>query len=149
MEWMFVPFRRYAEFTGRSRRQEFWMFFLFQFVVYMVILAAMVVGMMATPGFGEPGAASGDPPAMFWAALAVWTLFWFATVIPNLAVQARRMHDQNLSGWFVVLFMFLIVFLSIVGWIVLAIFMCIDGNRGPNKYGDDPKDPSSVGDIFA
>jgi uncharacterized membrane protein YhaH (DUF805 family) len=60
-------------------------------------------------------------------------LLVIALVIPNLAVMVRRLHDQNLSGWFILLF-----FIPYVGSIVMIVFMCIRGTDGPNRFGSDP-----------
>jgi uncharacterized membrane protein YhaH (DUF805 family) len=57
-----------------------------------------------------------------------------ALFIPGLAVGVRRMHDQDKSGWWL-----LIAFIPIIGWIVLLVFYLTDGTRGTNQYGPDPK----------
>ncbi|MFM6854745.1 MAG: DUF805 domain-containing protein [Sphingopyxis sp.] len=118
MEWMLLPLKRYADFSGRSRRKEFWMFYLLMMMVLFggFMLASLVSIISDTLSALVSG-------AMFLALLGMF--------IPMLAVQVRRFHDQDKPGWFVVLGMF-IPFFAIV-------FMCMEGTKGPNKYGEDPK----------
>jgi len=61
-------------------------------------------------------------------------LLYLALFIPWLAVQVRRFHDQDMSGWFV-----LLQFIPYVGGLIMLVFMCIDGTPGPNRFGADPK----------
>jgi uncharacterized membrane protein YhaH (DUF805 family) len=122
MEWMLLPFRRYAEFSGRSRRKEYWMFFLFNILVVMAIVAV---------GLGLMFAGDEDIGTMV---LAIGlSAYCLAAFIPGLAVQVRRFHDQDKSGWFV-----LLGFIPL-GSLVVLIFMLIEGTPGPNQYGPDPK----------
>jgi uncharacterized membrane protein YhaH (DUF805 family) len=124
MEWMLMPLRRYADFNGRSQRKEYWMFFL------LYILAAVVCGIFYAISHVLGG--------ILMAAL-ILGLF-----IPALAVQVRRFHDQDKSGWFV-----LLAFIPYIGSIVVLVFMCIEGTRGPNRFGEDPKGVGGLGDVFA
>lgn len=137
MDWMILPLKRYADFEGRSRRTEFWMFALLTTLIYAIGLTVMVV----TVGFGNMPA-GGSPPAEFWVFFTALMVFALGTVIPNLAVQVRRFHDQDKSGWFV-----LLGFIPYVGGIILLVFMCIEGTRGPNRFGPDPKDPDGRYDV--
>jgi len=117
MEWMLMPLKRYADFSGRSRRKEFWMFMLFILIVYIAIIALSVIGGEAVAGILG----------------IVLIVFALGIFIPSLAVQVRRFHDQGKSGWFVLLNLIPIVSL------VVLVFMCIEGDKGPNEYGPDPK----------
>ena len=128
MEWMILPYKRYAEFSGRSRRKEYWMFTLFMVIVYAVL--AIVAGGSAFSS--EPGAGMGI-------GLILMGIFAIASFIPALAVQVRRFHDQGRSGWFVLLNL-----VPYIGSLAVLIFMCLDGTSGPNEYGDDPKDRNSL-----
>lgn len=122
MDWMILPYQRYFEFTGRSRRKEYWMFTLLQFL----IISAVVALAFSFSSQGEDTVMT---------VLVSGAVIWFlTTVIPNLAVQVRRFHDQDLTGWLV-----LLGFIPYVGGLIMLVFMCIDGTRGPNKYGPDPK----------
>jgi uncharacterized membrane protein YhaH (DUF805 family) len=125
MDWMLMPLRRYAEFSGRSQRKEYWMFFLFQMIVYIVL--SIIEGAVGLTGM--IGGAYGPLTALF--ALAI--------LIPGIAVGIRRLHDTDRSGWWL-----LIAFVPLIGAIVLIVFFVMDGTRGPNRFGPDPKDPGQA-----
>ncbi len=170
MHWMLMPLKRYAEFSGRSRRMEYWMFQLFLMLVYV----AIIVLMMAVGG-GALMSGGGDPNAILAAGGAVmilgalYFLFALAMFIPALAVAVRRLHDTNRSGWwllaplagYVVMFLGAAIgdsvggILAIVGTIAvlglgltLIVFMFLEGTRGPNNYGPDPKG-EALDQVFA
>lgn len=135
MEWMIMPLKRYADFQGRSRRKEYWMFVLFQILLMVpLILLAIMLG-----GVPEDDA---DPFGSL-AVLLIVGVYFLVFLIPGLAVQVRRFHDQDKSGWFI-----LLGFIPYVGGLILLVFMCLEGTRGPNRFGPDPKDPYAE-DVFA
>ena len=138
MEWMLMPYRRYADFSGRSQRKEYWMFVLFSLLVTMVCMAVMFAGGMSLDESGQAA-----PGILFWLGLVVLVIFAVGSIIPSIAVQVRRFHDQDKSGWMV-----LIGFIPYVGGLIVFIFMCLEGTRGPNRFGADPKNPTNS-DIFA
>lgn len=125
MEWMLMPLRRYADFSGRSRRKEYWMFTL----GVVIVVAFLMFLMILTGGFAAEQAGGGSL-LFFW----VLVLFGVAVFIPSLAVQVRRFHDQDKSGWFV-----LLGFIPYVGGLIVLVFMCLEGTQGPNRFGPDPK----------
>lgn len=134
MDLMFQPLRKYAEFSGRARRSEFWLFWLF--LIGVEILFSILIGvaggsMMAV---GDPsmgfGAMSGPAKALF----GVYCLVMLGLLVPSLAVSFRRLHDTNRTAWWV-----LIGLIPFLGALVLFIFYLLDGTPGPNKYGPDPK----------
>lgn len=129
MEYMILPYRRYFDFEGRSRRSEFWMFALLQFLV---VLALVVVAYGAERNNDEPTATA----SVFWALFGVYLL---ATLIPSLAVQVRRFHDMNMSGWWVLLNL-----IPYIGGLIVYVMFCFDGTPGPNRFGDDPKGRQSI-----
>ena len=131
MDWMLMPYKRYADFNGRSQRKEYWMFSLFMLIV---MLALVVVAAL----FGAMGDGGSGPSMLF---LIPFGLFVLVSIVPSIAVTVRRLHDQDKSGWF-----YLISFIPYVGGIIIFVFMCIDGTHGPNRSGPDPKGGS--GDIF-
>lgn len=140
MEWMLMPYRRYADFSGRSQRKEYWMFALFQFIVAMVLLAIMFVG-----GMGSVNEMTGqaEPGTLFYIGIGLLVIFGLGSFIPSLAVSVRRFHDQDKSGWFL-----LLQLIPYIGGIIVLVFMCLDGTRGPNRFGPDPKDPTRA-DVFS
>ena len=143
MEWMLMPLKRYAEFEGRSRRLEFWMFRLFFYIVMMVLLVIMLAGIPWGEFENEPGAPTPEMGVLFWLGLIGMILWYLACIVPSVAVCMRRFHDQDKSGW-----MWLIYFVPYVGWMVVVVFMFLEGTRGPNQYGEDPKDPGAQ-NVFA
>jgi uncharacterized membrane protein YhaH (DUF805 family) len=107
------PYKKYAVFAGRATRKEFWSFNLFYFTGLIV-----VINIEETLGGGVEG---------------FFILWWFAHVIPQIAVGVRRLHDTNKSGW-MTLFM-LIPLLNIY----LLILFCIDSDKESNRFGENPK----------
>jgi uncharacterized membrane protein YhaH (DUF805 family) len=124
MELMFAPLRKYADFNGRARRSEYWLFYLFTLVV------SVVLGFIGNMVLGAP-----DPTNPFaGGGFILQMIFSLAVLVPSLAVGARRLHDTDRSGWWL-----LLIFLPIIGAVVLIIFFVLDGTPGPNKFGPDPK----------
>jgi uncharacterized membrane protein YhaH (DUF805 family) len=174
MEWMFMPLKRYAEFSGRSRRMEYWMFALFQVllnIVFWILLVAIGGGALMSGNLNGLVAAGG---ALLILCL-VYGLIGLALFIPGLAVTVRRLHDTNRSGkWLLALIgAYVIMFagttmaagspdsagagsvVALVGSLIvlamavtLLVFMFLDGTRGPNRYGEDPKGPAHQ-EVFA
>jgi uncharacterized membrane protein YhaH (DUF805 family) len=110
-------FTKYATFSGRAPRSEFWWFWLLN----------MIVG-LALDGRGIwPG--TGEPPHMSMLSV-IWHL---AVFIPTLAVSVRRLHDTDRSGWWLLLWL-----VPVIGWIVLLVFYVSRGTAGVNRFGPDP-----------
>jgi len=121
MTWALMPLQKYAVFSGRSRRKEFWMFVLFTFVVEIVLaIIDAIIGTYNT-ALGI-GLLSG--------------LFYLAILVPSIALNTRRLHDIGKSGWFQLLFI-----IPIVGFILWIIWMVRDSDDGVNQYGPSPKAP--------
>ncbi|MBO4648304.1 MAG: DUF805 domain-containing protein [Lentisphaeria bacterium] len=117
---MFTALKRYADFSGRASLAEFWLFFLFQFLVLSSIWGlALLLGVI----FDQlEGFAIG--------ALILHALFEIAMLIPNLAVDVRRFHDQGRSGA-----LLLLVFIPYVGGLIFLIFMLMPSQPYDNQYG--------------
>jgi uncharacterized membrane protein YhaH (DUF805 family) len=136
MKWMIMPLRRYADFSGRSRRLEYWMFTLFIMLAAVAIMIQIeITGQLAASPDGELPFAGGF--------VAVLAIAFIAILIPSLAVQVRRFHDQNRSGWWV-----LLGFVPYIGSLVVLVFMLIEGTKGPNDYGPDPKSSDNYEEVF-
>lgn len=112
-------FNQYCGFKGRASRAEFWWFALFTAIVGFVL--GFVDGLLFT-----------STENAFFALLGFSGLFQLGVFLPTLAVTARRLHDTDKSGWWMLLY------LTIIGGIVVFIFTLLRGNEGSNKYGEDP-----------
>ena len=119
MNWYLQALKKYADFSGRARRREYWFFVLFNIIISVVLSVCDVV-LGTYSAAASVGILSG-----------IYTL---AVLIPGIAVTVRRLHDTGRSGWWL-----LIALVPIVGWIVLLIFMLIDSQPAPNAYGPSPK----------
>ncbi len=126
MHWIVEPLRRYADFSGRSRRREALGFMLAQVIVFIAWIVLLVA-------VGESAEAVSDEWVVVGISL-VGLLFWLAMIVPTLAVTVRRFHDQGLSGWFTLFHL-----LPYIGSFVVLVFMFIQGKDGPNQYGPDPR----------
>ena len=130
MEHMFAPLRRYAEFRGRSRRKEYWMWVLFVIVALFLLMyadAALGLGGRAS-GYAEGGSIGFNMTGGL-----LTGLFALAVLIPGLAVGVRRLHDVGKSGW-----MLLLAVIPFVNFYLLYLLVQ-PGDPGPNAYGPDPK----------
>jgi uncharacterized membrane protein YhaH (DUF805 family) len=136
MNYMILPLKRYFDFKGRSRRKEYWMFVLF--VVVGEIVTMILDNLLGLGGTASTTSQFGDGTASAGASMTggiLTTIFVLAMIIPGIAVAVRRVHDQDKSGW----------------WVLVPIYnlilMFIEGTRGPNSYGPDPK--GSESEVFA
>jgi uncharacterized membrane protein YhaH (DUF805 family) len=120
MNWYLEALRKYAVFSRRARRKEYWYFVLFNIIVA-VILAFID---MATGSF-SPELGLG----------LLGGLYALAVLIPGLAVGVRRLHDTGRSGWWL-----LILLVPIIGPIVFLVFTVLDSTPGQNQYGPNPKE---------
>jgi len=132
MQWYLKVLKQYADFNGRARRTEFWMFTLFSVIASIVL--ALVDTLIGTATFVGSGSAFVYSPGL------LGGLYALAVLIPSLAVTVRRLHDQDKSGWFILLGL-----IPFVGGIIVLVFMCLEGTQGPNRYGPDPKQEAMVG----
>jgi uncharacterized membrane protein YhaH (DUF805 family) len=112
MEWATLPLKKYADFTGRARRKEFWSFWLLTLAAYFA--ASMVDAVLGLP--------------ILTLAVAL------GLIVPSLAVAIRRLHDTGRSGWWL-----LVGFVPFVGAALLIYFYVNEGQKGSNGYGADPK----------
>ena len=124
MYWYWMVLQKYAVFSGRAQRKEYWIFYL---LTVLITLALAILDML----IGSFDKASG---------IGVLSgLYSLAILIPNLAVTVRRLHDTNRSGWW-----FFIVLVPLLGGILLLIFLVQDGTPGENRYGANPKEAMST-----
>jgi uncharacterized membrane protein YhaH (DUF805 family) len=120
MNWYLEVLKKYAVFSGRARRKEYWFFVLFSIVISMVlvIIDKNTGSFNAESGFGF---LSG--------------IYGLAVLIPTIAVSVRRLHDTERSGWWL-----LICLIPLIGTIVIIVFMVLDSKPGENQYGANPKE---------
>ena len=133
MDWMTLPLKRYAQFSGRARPKEYWMYALFLFLCLIGIsIVETMLGLGDTrewayrSGWNMAAGAHHEGGPLF-------GLFALGTFIPSIAVAVRRLHDSDRSAWWL-----LLAFLPVVGWIWLFVLMVMGGTRGPNRFGPDP-----------
>jgi uncharacterized membrane protein YhaH (DUF805 family) len=104
--------KKYADFSGRARRSEYWFFALASFIAYAVAYGiGLAIGTMI-----------------------LYYLVALALLVPGLAVGARRLHDTDKSGW-----LLLLVLIPLIGGLVLLVFFVQDSQPGDNQYGPSPK----------
>jgi uncharacterized membrane protein YhaH (DUF805 family) len=103
---------KYAVFSGRARRSEYWWFALFNIIL-------SVVTTVVDRAIGNP---------------ALGLIVSLGLLLPSIAVGVRRLHDTDRSGWWM-----FIALVPLVGAIVLIVFLCQDSRYGDNKYGPSPK----------
>lgn len=120
MNWYLTVLKKYAVFSGRARRKEYWMYVLFGVLFSVVaIILDNVLGLASEEsGYG-----------------LIYVIYGLATMIPGLAVSVRRLHDTGKSGWY-----FLVSLIPLIGGIWLLILMATAGDTGENEYGADPKE---------
>lgn len=119
MNWYLKVLRQYADFNGRARRKEYWMYLLFTLIF--AIVATMLDGALGTNMAPLPYG-------------YIYLAYALATFVPGLAVSVRRLHDVGKSGWFI-----FVALIPIVGGIWLIVLFATEGQRGDNEYGPDPK----------
>ena len=120
MNWYLQALKKYATFTGRARRKEYWFYMLF----YLIILVVLSIcdGIIGTTMQGG--------------GVGILTLIYIlAVLVPTLAVTVRRLHDTDRSGWWI-----FIQLVPIIGFFVFLYFMVSDGTPGTNTYGPSPKE---------
>jgi uncharacterized membrane protein YhaH (DUF805 family) len=147
IDWATRPLKKYADFTGRAPRAEFWWFYLATLVAYLV---AMIVDSLV-------GIELLGPYGLFTLLIAV------ALILPGLAATVRRLHDTNRSGWWVLIAVVpyfimgvmtgrsmasgdtagmasagLVGLIALAGGIAMIVFMVLPGNKGDNRFGPDP-----------
>jgi uncharacterized membrane protein YhaH (DUF805 family) len=141
MEWAFAPLGKYADFKGRARRKEYWSF--------MVLVAVLFAAAYAIENLLQLRGAQGYGPLTI--------VFQLAVLLPTLAVGVRRLHDIGRSGWWLLAgygafaastalafagmggWEYLLSVAAGIGFLVLLVFSVMEGNRGPNRFGEDPK----------
>ena len=118
MNWYFQVLKKYAVFSGRARRREYWYFVLFNYII------GFVLGLIES--------LAGIAPEIDYSVLA--GIYSLAVLLPGIGVSIRRLHDTGRSGWWL-----FIALVPIIGAIIILIFMVGDSQEGTNQYGPSPK----------
>ena len=147
IDWATRPLKKYADFTGRAPRAEYWWFYLAMIVAYLV---AMIFDSLV-------GISLMGPYGLFTMVLAL------ALIVPGLAATVRRLHDTNRSGWWILIAVVpyfimgvmmgmatasgntsglasagLVGLVALAGGIAMLVFMVLPGTKGDNRFGPDP-----------
>ncbi len=113
VNWYLDVLKKYVVFSGRARRREHWMFFLFN-IIAVIIVATVDLAIGTFP--------------------LLYPIYFFAVLLPHLGVTVRRLHDTGRSGWSV-----LFGLIPVVGGIILVVFLATEGEQHQNAYGPSPK----------
>ena len=119
MNYYIEVLKKYAVFSGRARRKEFWMFCLFNLLIAFAI--SFVATLISSPSVGN----------------LLGMFYSLVILLPGLAVSARRLHDTGKSAWWLLVFL-----IPFVGLIIFVVLMVADSTPGVNKYGPNPKESS-------
>lgn len=118
MNYYSICLSKFADFSGRARRREYWTFALVNCLIAMLLL---ILGL----AFGEDSPASN----------IMVTIFYLIMLVPNLSVSVRRLHDIGKSGWY----MFLSL-IPLIGGLILLVWALMDSEPDENQYGENPKE---------
>jgi uncharacterized membrane protein YhaH (DUF805 family) len=121
---------KYVDFQGRARRKEYWGFILFN---VLVLIAVTIIGILIDTAVGNIGSRGEEVPVVF---LILLGIYYLGTLLPSLAILGRRLHDINLSAWFI-----LLAFIPYVGGIIIFVMTVLSSYPGRNKYGPSPVRP--------
>ena len=119
MNWFIDALKNAFNFSGRARRKAYWMFALF-YVIF-AFVAGVLDGILGTV---NPETGMG----------VIGGLYIFLMLLPLIALSIRRLHDTDRSGWW-----FLINFVPLIGGLIFFVFTVLEGTRGDNRFGPDPK----------
>ena len=130
-------FSKYATFSGRAQRSEFWWFVLFVMGVNFILtfVDSFLFGTVTT----MPGGFSASTNTPYLSGL-----FMLVTFLPNISVAVRRLHDTDRSGWW-----YWIALVPIIGFIMLIVWFASKGTQGTNRFGPDPLGGRSYEDGLA
>ena len=139
--------QKYADFSGRARRTEYWSFVLFNLLFVLIpsiiFAVASVKGMVDSySGYGYRSHSMSTSLIVAIVMGGILVLSALAVLVPSIAVAVRRLHDTGRSGWWYLAFA-VGSCIPVVGWIasiVFIVFMCLDSEPGANEYGPNPKE---------
>ena len=146
VEYYLLAFKKYANFSGRARRKEFWWFY----AANMIVTAIFNILLTISGGASMFSLLTGDADINFFAIIVIIlsSIYNLAIFVPTLALTVRRFHDIGKSGWYylIVVGACILMIIPIIGWIAglglliwYLVMMCQDSQIGDNQYGADPK----------
>ncbi len=130
MNWYFQVLKKYAVFSGRARRKEYWYFILFNGIICFVL--GLIEGLAFVLRDGKGALITPEMGEMSFSVLA--GIYALAVLLPSIGVSIRRLHDTGRGGWWL-----LISLIPLVGSIILLIYMVANSQEGTNQYGPSPK----------
>ncbi|WHO76167.1 DUF805 domain-containing protein [Rhizobium sp. BT03] len=139
-----VLVQKYATFSGRASRAEYWWYVLF----YVLVLLAIGILCNVVASFSD--FRDGVPPPLallfFLCGLVLLAMF-----LPAIAVQVRRFHDRNISGWWYLALLIgnFVPYIGLIAVIAILVINVLPGTEGPNKFGPDPLRPEARAEVFA
>ncbi|MFL2582559.1 MAG: DUF805 domain-containing protein [Flavobacteriales bacterium] len=123
MNWYLEVLRKYATFSGRARRKEYWMFTLVHILIAIVLMASSAL-------IGPVGG-------------VLYMLYMLGMIVPSIALTVRRLQDQDKEWPWI-----FVSFIPIIGGIWMIILMATEGTKGENRFGTDPKENSVGEDVL-
>lgn len=134
--------QKYATFSGRASRSEYWWFQLFY------LLLALAMGILAFTAGAFSGGEMSSPLIVL---ALIGGLLALGLALPIIALQVRRFHDRNMSGWWylAVIILGMVPVIGRVSGIVITVISVMKGTEGPNKFGPDPLRPDARAEVFA
>ena len=158
MKWYFKCLKQYADFSGRARRKEYWWFMLINFIIGFALMLGLMIPMVKM-GFNAAASGAEDIDEMKNPFMYIYIIYYFAVLIPSIAVTVRRLHDIGKSGYWAI-FIYGSALLSYVAQlfqitssvafilfglasfviiIISLVWMFTNSDYGPNQYGPNPK----------
>ena len=144
---------KYATFSGRARRSEYWWFMLFFALAYFA-LGILAMALLFATGIFQTMERGGDPSGVQVAALilvaVLAAVIMLGLILPMISVSVRRLHDHGRSGWWWLLIWVLSI-VPILGYLVsigVTIYFALRGTPGPNKFGPDPLAANNSAEVF-
>jgi uncharacterized membrane protein YhaH (DUF805 family) len=136
--------QKYATFSGRASRSEYWWFVLF----YTLVGLALVILALAIGAFSDQ---QGGVSSAVVAIMVIGGLFALALILPILSLQVRRFHDRNISGWWYLALIVLgmVPYIGTITGLAITVISVMRGTEGPNKFGPDPLRPEMRAEVFA
>ncbi|MDD2805830.1 MAG: DUF805 domain-containing protein [Elusimicrobiales bacterium] len=129
MDWYLAALKNYVGFSGRARRKEYWLFFLFNLLAVFGLSFVDIVSGLYSKSLGA---------GLFGGAYSLLVL------LPSIAVSVRRLHDTARSAWWL-----LLAIVPFIGPLALVVIYCLEGTPGENEYGGDPKAPAPEAPAYA